>query len=142
MQLEPIAIIGIGCRFPGAPNPQAFWSMIRDGIDGISEVPESRWDVDDYYDADKTTPGKANTRWGGFLKDIDQFDPQFFGIAPKEATTIDPQQRLLLEVAWETLEDAGQIPENIRGSKTGVFIGIGTHAVSYTHLTLPTIYSV
>lgn len=130
MQLEPIAIIGIGCRFPGAPNPQAFWKMMRDGIDGVSEVPESRWDVDDYYDMDKTTPGKANTRWGGFLTDIDQFEPQFFGIAPKEAVTIDPQQRLLLEVAWETLEDGGQIPENLRGSKTGVFIGIGTHDYS------------
>ena len=105
MQLEPIAIIGIGCRFPGAQNPQAFWSMMRDGVDGVSEVPESRWNVNDYYDSDTTKPGKANTRWGGFLTDIDQFDAQFFGIAPKEAVTIDPQQRLLLEVAWETLED-------------------------------------
>ena len=72
MQLEPIAIIGIGCRFPGAPTPQAFWSMMQNGIDGVSEVPESRWDVEDYYDTDKNTPVKANTRWGGFLKDIDQ----------------------------------------------------------------------
>ena len=130
MQLEPIAIIGIGCRFPGAENPDAFWSMIRNGIDGISEVPESRWDIDAYYDPDKSKPGKANTRWGGFLQDIDQFEPQFFGIAPKEAVTMDPQQRLLLEVAWETLEDAGQIPEELKGSKTGVFIGIGTHDYS------------
>ena len=130
MQLEPIAIIGIGCRFPGAKNPQAFWSMMRDGIDGVSEVPASRWDVDSYYDPDKTKPGKANTRWGGFLADIEQFDPHFFGIAPKEAITIDPQQRLLLEVAWETLEDAGQVPETLKGSKTGVFIGIGTHDYS------------
>lgn len=130
MQLEPIAIIGIGCRFPGADNPQAFWSMIRDGIDGISEVPKSRWDVDVYYDRDRSKPGKANTRWGGFLENIDHFDPQFFGIAPKEAVTMDPQQRILLEVAWETLEDAGQIPEDLQGSKTGVFIGIGTHDYS------------
>ena len=130
MQLEPIAIIGIGCRFPGAKNPQAFWSMLRDGRDGISEVPETRWNVDDYYDSDKSKPGKGNTRWGGFLEDIEQFDPQFFGIAPKEAVTMDPQQRLLLEVAWETLEDAGQIPEKLKGSKTGVFIGIGTHDYS------------
>ncbi len=130
MQLEPIAIIGIGCRFPGANNPQAFWSMIRDGVDGVSEIPQSRWDADSYYDRDKSKPGKANTRWGGFLEDIDRFDPQFFGIAPKEAVTMDPQQRLLLEVAWETLEDAGQIPEELKGSKTGVFIGIGTHDYS------------
>ena len=130
MQLEPIAIIGIGCRFPGANNPQAFWSMIRDGVDGVSEIPQSRWDADSYYDRDKTKPGKANTRWGGFLEDIDRFDPQFFGIAPKEAVTMDPQQRLLLEVAWETLEDAGQIPQDLRGSRTGVFVGIGTHDYS------------
>ncbi|MBW4534414.1 MAG: aminotransferase class I/II-fold pyridoxal phosphate-dependent enzyme [Pleurocapsa minor HA4230-MV1] len=130
MQLEPIAIIGLGCRFPGAENPQAFWSMLRDGKTGIVEVPKSRWDVDAYYDADQSKPGKANTRWGGFLEDIDRFDPQFFGIAPKEAVTMDPQQRLLLEVAWSTLEDAGQIPENLKGSKTGVFIGIGTHDYS------------
>ena len=130
MQLEPIAIIGLGCRFPGAENLQAFWSMIRDGKTGIVEVPKSRWDVNAYYDADQSKPGKANTRWGGFLEDIDRFDPQFFGIAPKEAVTMDPQQRLLLEVAWSTLEDAGQIPENLKGSKTGVFIGIGTHDYS------------
>jgi 8-amino-7-oxononanoate synthase len=130
MQLEPIAVIGIGCRFPGAKNPQAFWELIRDGKDAISQVPKSRWDLDDFYDPDPTKPGKANTKWGGFLEDIDQFDPQFFGIAPKEAITIDPQQRLLLEVAWETLEDAGQIPEEMRGSNTGVFIGIGTHDYS------------
>ena len=130
MQLEPIAIIGIGCRFPGADNPQAFWSSIRDGKEGIVEVPESRWSVDSYYDADPTQVGKANTRWGGFLVDIEGFDPQFFGIAPKEAVTMDPQQRLLLEVAWSTLEDAGQIPEDLQGSKTGVFIGIGTHDYS------------
>ncbi|MEN9565214.1 MAG: hypothetical protein RLZZ69_410 [Cyanobacteriota bacterium] len=130
MQLEPIAIIGIGCRFPGAENPQAFWSMIRDGKTGIVEVPQSRWNVDAYYDRDQSKPGKANTRWGGFLEDIDLFEPQFFGISPKEAVTMDPQQRLLLEVAWSTLEDAGQIPENLKGSKTGVFIGIGTHDYS------------
>ena len=130
MQQEPIAIIGIGCRFPGAENPQQFWEMMRDGVDAITEVPPSRWDLPQYYDADSSKPGKANTRWGGFLKDVQSFDPQFFGISPKEAVTMDPQQRLLLEVAWETLEDAGQIPEELKGSKTGVFIGIGTHDYS------------
>ena len=130
MQLEPIAVIGIGCRFPGAKNPQAFWELMRDGLDGVSEVPASRWEISFFYDPDGSKPGKANTKWGGFLEDIDYFDPQFFGIAPKEAVTMDPQQRLLLEVAWETLEDAGKIPEQLRGSNTGVFIGIGTHDYS------------
>jgi len=130
MQLEPIAIVGIGCRFPGAKDPQAFWELIRDGKDAVSLVPESRWDIEQFYDRDISKLGKANTKWGGFLEDVDLFDPQFFGIAPKEAVTMDPQQRLLLEVAWETLEDAGQIPQEMRGSKTGVFIGIGTHDYS------------
>ncbi len=130
MQQEPIAIIGIGCRFPGAENPEAFWRLIRDGVDAISEVPESRWSLEQYYDPDSSKPGKTNSRWGGFLDNIDSFDPQFFGIAPREAVTMDPQQRLLLEVAWETLEDAGQIPEQLQGSNTGVFIGIGTHDYS------------
>ncbi|MGJ3251819.1 MAG: aminotransferase class I/II-fold pyridoxal phosphate-dependent enzyme [Elainellaceae cyanobacterium] len=127
---EPIAIVGIGCRYPGADNPDAFWQLIQTGVDAITEVPPSRWDVDAVYDPDPTTPDKANTRWGGFLDQIDQFDPQFFGIAPREVSTMDPQQRLLLEVAWEALEDAGHIPETLKGSKTGVFIGIGTHDYS------------
>ncbi len=131
MKLEPIAIIGIGCRFPGgAESPETFWQLLRDGIDAITEVPPSRWDVSQYYDPDPAQPGKTNTRWGGFLSQIDQFDPQFFGIAPREAITMDPQQRLLLEVAWEALEDGGQIPDRLRGSQTGVFIGIGTHDYS------------
>ena len=130
MQLEPIAIIGIGCRFPGANNPEAFWQLIRDGVDAISEVPPSRWSLEQYYDPDSNKPGKTHSRWGGFVDDIDCFDAQFFGIAPREAVTMDPQQRLLLEVTWETLEDAGQIPEDLRGSNTGVFIGVGTHDYS------------
>ncbi len=128
---EPIAIIGIGCRYPGgADTPDAFWQMMRNGQDCVTEVPESRWDVDKFYDPDPTVPDKANTRWGGFLSQVDQFDPQFFGIAPREVTTMDPQQRLLLEVTWEALEDAGHIPDTLRGSQTGVFIGIGTHDYS------------
>jgi 8-amino-7-oxononanoate synthase len=130
MPMEPIAIVGIGCRFPGATNPEAFWKLLQDGVDAIQEVPRSRWDVYQFYDLDLSQPGKANTRWGGFLEQLDQFDPQFFGIAPREAISMDPQQRLLLEVAWEALEDAGQIPERLRGSQTGVFIGIGTHDYS------------
>ncbi|MEL6813253.1 MAG: aminotransferase class I/II-fold pyridoxal phosphate-dependent enzyme [Cyanobacteria bacterium J06598_3] len=127
----PIAIIGIGCRYPGgADNPDAFWQMIRSGTDSITEVPTTRWDPAPIYDPDPSTPNKTNTRWGGFLSQVDEFDPQFFGIAPREVATMDPQQRLLLEVTWEALEDAGQIPDTLRGSKTGVFIGIGTHDYS------------
>ncbi|AFZ34701.1 6-deoxyerythronolide-B synthase, 8-amino-7-oxononanoate synthase [Stanieria cyanosphaera PCC 7437] len=130
MTQDAIAIVGIGCRFPGAKNPQAFWQLLRKGGDAITEVPKSRWDVDQYYDPNPSKEGKANTRWGGFLEDIESFDPLFFGIAPKEAMTMDPQQRLLLEVAWEALEDGGQIPAKLAGSQTGVFIGIGTHDYS------------
>ncbi len=129
--LEPVAIVGIGCRYPGgADTPDAFWQMIRNGVDSVSEVPSTRWDVDPIYDPDPSAPNKTNTRWGGFLDQVDQFDPQFFGIAPREVATMDPQQRLLLEVTWEALEDAGQVPETLRGSRTGVFIGIGTHDYS------------
>ena len=128
---EAIAIVGIGCRYPGgADTPDTFWHQIRNGVDAVSEVPDSRWDAKAIYDPDPATPNKTNTRWGGFLDQVDQFDPQFFGIAPREVATMDPQQRLLLEVTWEALEDAGQIPERLRGSKTGVFIGIGTHDYS------------
>ena len=128
---ESIAIIGIGCRYPGgADTPESFWQVIRDGVDGVTEVPASRWDVKAAYDPDPSAPNKMNTRWGGFLEQVDRFDPQFFGIAPREVATMDPQQRLLLEVTWEALEDARQIPERLRGSKTGVFVGIGTHDYS------------
>ena len=126
MNREAIAIIGIGCRFPGAKNPEAFWQLLRDGVDAITEVPTSRWDVEAFYDPTPGTPGKMNTRWGGFLEQVDQFDSQFFSIAPREAATMDPQQRLLLEVAWEALEDAGQIPNSLASTRTGVFIGISS----------------
>ncbi|MBD2364812.1 SDR family NAD(P)-dependent oxidoreductase [Anabaena minutissima FACHB-250] len=126
MDKEPIAIIGIGCRFPGAKNPEAFWHLLRDGIDAITEVPKTRWDIDDFYDADPATPDKMTTRWGGFLEQIDQFDPQFFNIAPREAASVDPQHRLLLETTWEALEDAGQNPTALAGKPAGVFMGISS----------------
>jgi acyl transferase domain-containing protein/surfactin synthase thioesterase subunit len=125
--MEPVAIIGIGCRFPGAENPEEFWQLLRDGVDAIAEVPPDRWDIDAFYDPNPSTPGKMNTRWGGFLQQVDQFDPQFFGIAPREAMYMDPQQRLLLEVAWEAIEHAGQVPEQLARSSTGVFIGISSN---------------
>jgi acyl transferase domain-containing protein/NAD(P)-dependent dehydrogenase (short-subunit alcohol dehydrogenase family)/acyl carrier protein len=123
---EPIAIIGIGCRFPGAGNPTEFWNMLREGRDAITEVPADRWDVDSFYDPNPATVGKINSRWGGFIDNIDKFDAQFFGISPREASRMDPQQRIMLEVVWEALEDAGQVPALLAGSRTGVFIGIGT----------------
>jgi myxalamid-type polyketide synthase MxaE and MxaD len=124
---EPIAIIGIGCRFPGANDPAAFWQLLRDGVDAICEVPADRFDPNAFYDPDPATPGKMNTRWGGFLGQVDQFDPNFFGISPREALRMDPQQRLLLEVTWEALQDAGQVPERLVGTQVGVFIGIATN---------------
>jgi len=122
---EPIAIIGMGCRFPGgASSPEAFWRLLHDGVDAISEVPPDRWAVDAYYDPDPNAPGKMSTRWGGFVERADLFDAEFFGIAPREAASMDPQQRLLLEVSWEALEHAGQAPEHFENSRTGVFVGI------------------
>jgi myxalamid-type polyketide synthase MxaE and MxaD len=123
---EPIAIIGLACRFPGAESPEAFWQLLRAGLDAISEVPAQRWPSRAFYDPNPATPGKMNTRWGGFLRQVDQFDAQFFGIAPREAERMDPQQRLLLELIWEALEDAGQPPDQLTGSSTGVFVGISS----------------
>jgi acyl transferase domain-containing protein/protein-L-isoaspartate O-methyltransferase/acyl carrier protein len=122
---EPIAIIGMGCRFPGGANsPEQFWQLLRDGVDAVSEVPPDRWDVNAFYDPDPGASGKMSTRYGAFIETIDQFDPQFFGISPREAVRMDPQQRWLLEVSWEALENAGESPDRLEGSKTGVFVGI------------------
>ncbi|KYF91511.1 hypothetical protein BE20_14460 [Sorangium cellulosum] len=120
---EPIAIVGVACRFPRAPDRDAFWRLLRGGVDGIGEVPRERWSVDAYYSAEPGAPGKMSTRWGGFLEQVDQFDPQFFDISPREAVQMDPQQRLMLELSWESLEDAGVAPRGLKGSQTGVFFG-------------------
>jgi len=124
---EPIAIIGVGCRFPGAKDTEAFWRLLRDGEDAISEIPQDRWDVDTFYNEDPRVPGCMSTRWGGFLDRVDRFDSGFFGISPREASRMDPQQRLLLEVAWEALEDAGQAADRLAGTRTGVFVGISSN---------------
>lgn len=123
LQPEPIAIVGIGCRFPGAPDRDSFWQLLLTGGDAITEVPAERFDIDAVYDPDPATPGRIMTRYAGILDKVDEFDAAFFGISPREAIHVDPQQRLILEVAWEALEDAGIVPQTLEGSQTGVFIG-------------------
>lgn len=127
LDAEPLAIVGMGCRFPGGANtPAAFWDNLVAGRDVVTEVPADRWNIDEYYDPDPAAPGKMSTRWGGFVDEVDTFDPLFFGIAPREANDMDPQQRLMLEVAWEALEHAALHPDEIYGSQTGVFVGAST----------------
>ncbi len=129
---EPIAIIGMGCRFPGGANsPDTFWQMLLDGTDAVSEIPADRWPVNELYDADFMAPGKTNTRWGGFLDEIGQFDPSFFSISPREAARMDPQQRLLLQVTIEALENGGQQLETLRGTQVGVFVGVHSYSNDY-----------
>jgi len=126
-QSEPIAIIGMGCRFPGgADDPEAFWSLLSNGVDAIREVPADRWSIDEYFDADPDARGTMSTRWGGFLDDVDRFDARFFRISPREAVSMDPQQRLLLEVSWAALEHAAIDPTRLAGSETSVFVGLTT----------------
>ncbi|WP_232004753.1 type I polyketide synthase [Mycobacterium sp. ACS1612] len=123
---EPIAIIGIGCRFPGADGPSAYWRMLCDGVDAVRRPPGSRWK--------ETGLAAEADDWGGFLDQVDHFDAAFFGISPREAARMDPQQRLLLEVAWEALEDAGQVPDKLAGGHVGIFTGISTN--EYQHLSM------
>ncbi|MEL6765435.1 MAG: polyketide synthase, partial [Cyanobacteria bacterium J06607_6] len=134
---EPIAIVGIGCRFPGAPNREAFWQLLQNGIDAIAPIPSDRWDAEALYDADATAAGKTYCREGGFLPGVDQFDPTFFGIAPREASYIDPQQRVFLEVVWAALEDAGMPAHCLSGSQTGVFVGIASNDYGQSLLAAP-----
>ncbi len=124
-QKEPIAVVGLGCRFPGEANsPEEFWQLLKKQKHGIVEVPQDRWDINEFYDPSPDAPGKMCTRYGGFLKEVDSFDANLFGISPREAARMDPQQRLLLEVCWETLERSGYLTENLVGSSTGVFMGV------------------
>ena len=132
LKSEPIAVVGMGCRFPGgASSPAAFWELLTSGRDAISEVPPDRWNADEVYNPEHTQPGKMNTRWGGFVDDIDRFDPAFFGITPREALQMDPQQRILMEVAYEALESAGLPREKLAGNPVGVFIASSLFDYSY-----------
>ena len=124
--MEPIAVIGIGCRFPQAPNPEAFWQLLKNGKEAIAPIPQDRWQVSAFYDPDPEAPGKMNVACGGFLDRVDEFDAEFFGMSAEEVEHTDPQQRLFLEVAWEALENAGIAPASLAKTQTGVFTGMCT----------------
>ena len=130
---EPLAIVGIGCRFPGgADDWQTFWRLLEEGRDAVVETPEDRWSRDLFYQEGRARPGKTQSRWGGHVTGIDEFDPQCFGISPREAAVMDPQQRMLLEVAWRAIEDSGCGARNLAGTDVAVFVGISSfdHAVA------------
>ena len=132
---EPIAVIGLACRMPGgAETGEEFWNLLASGRDAIERIPAARFDADALYDPRPDIPGKAVTKWGGFIRHIDEFDTAFFGISPREAMGMDPQQRMLLEVSWEALENAGERADMLGESATGVFIGIS--ASDYEQLVL------
>jgi acyl transferase domain-containing protein len=125
---EPIAIIGLGCRFPGGSNnPNSFWENLEHGRSAVTEVPSDRWDVNEYYSDDVDLPGKMYTKHGAFIDDADKFEPEFFNLTPREAERMDPQQRLFLEVAWEAFESAGVRMEDLFETKTGVYLGVSSH---------------
>ena len=122
LRADPIAIVGLACRVPGADTPSQFWQMLRDGVCAVRDIPADRWDASAWYDPDPAAVAKSATKRGGFLDRIDEFDAAYFGILPREAECMDPQQRLLLEVAIEAIDDAGLPHERLRGSRTGVYI--------------------
>jgi acyl transferase domain-containing protein/aryl carrier-like protein len=145
---QPIAIVGLGCRFPGdVVDLASLWRLLRDGVDAVGPVPAARWDLAAYYDPDPASPGKTYSRAGGFLTGLELFDPGLFGISPREAVSMDPQQRLLLEAAWEAIETAGIAPDRLRHGRAGVYVGMtfmdfarvlergGAEAIDAYHLT-------
>ncbi|WP_328875371.1 acyltransferase domain-containing protein [Streptomyces sp. NBC_00287] len=140
---EPIAVVGLDCRFPGARDAQEYWALLMDGRDGTGRVPEQRWDAERYHAVPPSAPdsahearppGRSNTVRGGFIHDPDAFDPAFFGIAPREAAAMDPQQRLLLQCSWRAIEDAAIAPQDLAGTATGVFVGVMANEWAYLAL--------
>jgi phthiocerol/phenolphthiocerol synthesis type-I polyketide synthase D len=122
---EPVAVVGIGCRFPGdVVGPGAYWTFLANSGDAIGEIPPDRWNVEEFYDPDIFAPGRMSSKWGGFLPDVAGFDADFFGISPREAEAMDPQQRVMLEVAWEALEHAGIAPDRLAGIRAAVMMGV------------------
>src|ERR1700754_2454649 len=128
--IEPaprFAIVGYAARFPGAPDADGFWDVLREGRDAISDVPEDRWDVDEFFDPEPGAPGKVVTRRAGFVDDVTGFDAPFFGMSTREVRLMDPQHRLLLETAWRAVEHSGTAPTDLAETNTGVFVGLATH---------------
>ncbi|WP_344593358.1 SDR family NAD(P)-dependent oxidoreductase [Streptomyces violaceusniger] len=123
---EPIAIVGMAGRFPGSPDLDAYWENLAAGRDLVEEIPDDRFDWRDIYGDPREDPERVPSRWGGFLKGIDRFDPEFFRISPREARTMDPQHRLFLQAVWQAIEDAGHDPTSLEGTRTGVFVGVGS----------------
>jgi acyl transferase domain-containing protein len=132
--IEPIAIVGIDCRFPGAIDKEEFWRNLCNQVDAISTIPGNRWDSESFFSEDSSIPGTINTHNGGFITDADAFDAEFFGISPREAEAMDPQQRLLLQTTWRAIEDSGVSPNQLDGSNTGVFMGIMGNEWAQIHM--------
>jgi acyl transferase domain-containing protein len=131
----PVAIVGLACRAPGGVrDAESFWRLLDEGRDAVGPVPGGRWDHEALYDPAAGAPGKISTRSGGFMADVDQFDPEFFGISPREADGMDPQQRMVLEVCWEALENAGQAPDRLQHTATGVYVGAAGSDYAYLQL--------
>jgi len=131
--VTPVAVIGMACRLPGGINsPDLFWEALLRGDDLVKEVPAERWDVDYYYDPEPGVPGRSVCKWGSFLDNVGDFDPEFFGITEKEATAMDPQHRLLMETAWEAMEHAGLTKDTI-ADETGVFVGLNYGDYQFVH---------
>src|SRR5947209_13669772 len=123
--ITPVAVIGMACRLPGGiESPEQLWEALLRGDDLVTEVPADRWDLDEYFDAERGVPGRTVSKWGAFLDDVGGFDAAFFGINENKATAMDPQHRVLLETSWEAIEHAGIAPSALAGTSTGVYVGL------------------